>query len=84
MDPFLEKCCLCTLGNKVLHLLEFVYATHFKSPGVMKDKVRVASEDHLVSDVGKCALEMCQLHAARTIRFMMPLVLTPTDSWIRA
>ena len=84
MDPFLEKGCLSTFGNKVLHLIEFVYAAHFKSPRVVKDKVWVASEDHLVFDVVKSTLEMYQLHAARTITFMVPLVLTPADSWIRA
>ena len=86
MDPFLEKGRLSTFGNKVLHLVEFVYAAHFKSLRVMKDKVWVALEDHLVCDVVKSALEMCQLHAPRTTdsEFMVALVLTPADSWIRA
>ena len=84
MDPFLEKGRLSTFGNKVLHLIEFVYAAHFKSPRVMKDKVWVASEDHLVFDVVKSALDMCQLHAARTTELMVTLALTPADSWIRA
>ena len=84
MDPFLEKGRLSAFGNKGLHLVEFVYAAHFKSPRVMKDKVWVALEDHLVCDVVKSALDMCQLHAARKTKFMVLLVLTPADSWIRA
>ena len=50
----------------------------------MKDKVWVASEDHLVFDVVKSALDMCQLRATRTTEFMVALVLTPADSWTRA
>ena len=85
MDPFLEEGCLSTFGNKVFHLVEFIYTAHFKSPRVVKDKVWVASEDHLVFDVVKSALEICQLHATRTTKFnMVPLVPTPADPWIRA
>ena len=84
MNPFLEKDCLCTLGNKVLHLLEFSDTTHFKSLRVMKDEVRVAAEDHLVFDVVTPTLAMCQPHTTWTIQSMVPLALTPADSWIRA
>ena len=84
MNPFLEKGCLCTLGNKVLHLLEFSDTTHFKSLRVMKDEVRVALEDHLVFDVVIPTLAMCQPHTTRTTKPTVPLVLTPADSWIRA
>ena len=84
MNPFLEKGCLRTLSNKLLHLLEFVYTTHFKPPRVMKDEARVASEDHLVFDVVIPTLAMCQPHTTWTTESTVPLVLTPADSWIRA
>ena len=84
MNSFLEKGCLCTLGNKVLHLLKFSDATHFKPPRIMKYEVRVASEDHLVFDVVIPTLALCQPHTTRTTKPTVPLVLTPADSWIRA
>ena len=84
MNPFLEKGCFHTLSNKVLHLLKFVYTTHFKPLRVIKDEAWVASEDHLVFDVVIPTLAVCQLHTTQTTESTVPLVLTPTDSWIQA
>jgi hypothetical protein len=56
MNPFLEESGLSTFFNKVLHLLKFIYATSFKPPRVVKDKVLITPEDHLVFDVVESAL----------------------------
>ena len=62
MNPFLEESGPCTLCDEIFHLLEFVYATGFESPRVVKDKILVTSEDHLVFDIVHSALGPCQLN----------------------
>ena len=62
MNPFLEESGPCAFCNKVLHFLEFVYPAGFESARVVKDKVLVASEDHLVFDVVDSALVTCQMN----------------------
>lgn len=80
MNPFLEKSSGRTLRNKGLHLLEFIYASDFKSSRVMKNKVWVASEDHLILDVVHSTLRMHEPLATQTAKSTMPLALTPADS----
>ena len=58
MNSFLEESGLCTFGDKVLHQVEFPYATSLESPRVMKDKARVTSEDHLVFNVVQSTLKL--------------------------
>ena len=62
MNPFLEESGPCAFYNKVLHLLEFIYPASFESPRVVKDKLLVTFEDHLVFDVVDSALGPCQLN----------------------
>ena len=62
MNPFPEEIGPCTFCSKVHHLLEFVYAAGFESSRVVKDKVPVTSEDHLVFDIVSSALGPCQLN----------------------
>ena len=61
MNAFLKERGLRTFGNKVLHLLEFFYATGLDSLRVMKDKAWVTSKDHFIFNV---------VHSALWIRYL--------------
>ena len=80
MNPFLKQSGPCTFCNKVLHLLEFVYSASFESARVVKYKVLVTSEDHLVFDIVDSALVTYQLNGIYTVT----LSLTSLDSRICA
>ena len=82
MNPFLEEGGLCTFSNKVLHLLEFLYAASLESLRVVKDKAWITSEDHLVFDAVDPTLGAHQLNRAEHSR--RQLTLTSLDSWICA
>ena len=57
MNALLEKRSICTIGDKVLHLGEFVYTTSFETLRIMKDEFVVAPENEFVLDVVHAALE---------------------------
>ena len=57
MNAFLEKRILCTIGDKFLHLQEFVYTTSFETLRIMKDKIVVAPENEFILDVVHSALK---------------------------
>ena len=82
MNPFLKEGGLCTFSDKVLHLLDLLYAASLKSPRVVKDKARITSEDHLVFDVVDSTLGTHRLSRAEDSR--RQLTLTSLDSWICA
>ena len=54
MNALLEKSGLCTIGDKLLHLQEFVNTTALR---IMKDEFAVAPENEFVLDVVRAALE---------------------------
>ena len=57
MNALLEKSSLCTIGNKFLHLLEFVYTASFETLRIMKDEFVVAPEDEFILGVVHSALK---------------------------
>ena len=57
MKALPEKSGLCAIGDKFLHLLEFVYTTGFETLWIVKDKFVVASENEFVLDVVHSALD---------------------------
>ena len=57
MNALLEKRSICAIGDKVLHLGEFVYTTSFETLRIMKDEFVVAPENEFVLDVVHAALE---------------------------
>ena len=61
MNALLEKSSLCTIGDKILHLLEFVHATSFETLRIVKDKFVVAPENELMLDVVHSALKEVDL-----------------------
>ena len=84
MNPFLEESGLCAFRNKVLHLLEFLYAPGLKSLRVVKDKAWVTSEGHLIPNAVDSALGTRELNHWQPEDPRRQLALTPTDSWICA
>ena len=56
MKALPEKNGLCTIGDKFLHLLEFVYTTSFETLRIVEDEFVVASENEFVLDVVHSAL----------------------------
>jgi hypothetical protein len=51
MDALVQFPRRCTLGDKLLHLLEFILTSSFESARVMKDETTVASEHQLIVNV---------------------------------
>jgi hypothetical protein len=57
VNALLKKSSLCTIGDKVLHLGEFVYTTSFETLRIMKDEFVVAPETEFAFDVVHAALK---------------------------
>ena len=57
VNALLEKSSLRTVGDKFLHLLEFVYTTSFETRRIVKDEFVVAAEDEFILDVVYSALK---------------------------
>ena len=57
MNALFEKSSLRTIGDKFLHLQEFVFTASFETLRIMKDKFVVAPENEFILDVVYSALE---------------------------
>jgi hypothetical protein len=80
VNALLEKSCLCTIGDEVLHLGEFVDTTSFETLRIMKDEFVVAPENEFVLDVVHAALKgsICDLRAS-CLSARRGAILTPLD-----
>jgi hypothetical protein len=57
VNALFEKSSLRTIGDKFLHLQEFVFTTSFETLRIMKDKFVVAPENEFILDVVYSALK---------------------------
>jgi hypothetical protein len=57
VNALLEKSSLCTIGDKLLHLQEFIFAASFEALRIMKDEFLVAPENEFILDVVHSALK---------------------------
>jgi hypothetical protein len=78
MNPFLERCRVCTISNEVLQLLEFFHGTSLEAPRVMEDEFVIAPENQLILDVVFPALAYIGKDARR-FRVQYVMTLTSLD-----